>query len=167
MTWNDTRGTNGGLVVFWSHLICHNPAGRLAPQGCPACPAHLIPVRPGPYLVCAAPSRPSNTPGPSSLSCWFSFHQAHHLIHPAHSEHHKTSSSCHSVNRFVFGFWICLSCLSDVDMLSNGKGTHPMALSLFISWLKLMTASRELLRPSRNKKLVTASRELLRSSRRK
>ena len=42
MTWNDTRGTNGGLVVFWSHLICHNPAGRLAPQGCPACPAHLI-----------------------------------------------------------------------------------------------------------------------------
>ena len=140
MTWNDTRGTNGGLFVFWSHLfwshlICQNPAGRLAPTGCPACPAHLIPVRPGPYLVCAAPSRPSNTPGPSSLSCWFSFHQAHHLIHPAHSEHHKTSSSCHSVNRFVFGFWICLSCLSDVDMLSNGKGTHPMALSLFISWL--------------------------------
>ena len=32
---------------------------------------------------------------------------------------------------------------------------------------KLMTASHELLRPSRNKKLVTASRELLRSSRRK
>ena len=91
-------------------------------------------VRPGPYLVCTAPSRPSNTSGPSSLSSWFSVHPAH-LIHPAHSDHHKTSSSCHSVNRFVFRFWICLSCLSDVDMLSNGKGTHPMALSLFISWL--------------------------------
>ena len=42
---------------------------------------------------------------------------------------------CHSVNIFVFGFWICLSCLSGVLCCPMARELIRWLYNLFISWL--------------------------------